>query len=323
MQLHLPQAHRLARINYPTRSQSFAYSFLIVVAMMAERGFSAGTLIFGVLTLLAYPQLAYLHARIAVDSKRAELRNLVLDSVLMGMWAAQLHFALWPVCGALVGVSMNNAVCGGVARFLSGLLCFAGAALLWAVVQGFPFEPHTGAVVTGLCFFGIVGYVGWLGVLFFGQNSRLVRTRNVLRSSEEQFRFIAEHAGDLVSVLTPAHRLRYASPSHERYFDSAKFSDGADWLDLVYPEDRARARAFLDLLGNSPHSERAQLRIMPNGTPPRMVECEGNPVREVDGSLQMIVLLCRDVILSGESKVAGLQSDPAAGSVAPNTAGNQ
>ncbi len=317
MQLQLPRAHRLARVNYPTRSGSFAFSFLVVAAVLAERGFSAGTLIFGVLTLLIYPQLAYLHARLALDSKRAEFRNLTFDSVLMGLWAAQLHFALWPVCGALVGVSMNNAACGGIERFLSGLLYFAAAALLWAVAWGVPLEPSTGPVVTGLCFLGIVGYVSRLAVFFHDQNSRLVRTRNVLRTSEEQFRFIAAHAGDLVSVLTPEYRFRYASLSHEKYFDSAKFADGVDWLDLVHPEDRGRARAFLDLLSISPHSERAQLRIMPAGAPPRMVECEGNPVREEGGKLQMIVLLCRDLILSDELKIAGLRGVLATGSVTP------
>ena len=317
MRLQLPRAHRVARINYPTRSGSFAFSFLVVVALLAERGFSAGTLIFGVVTLLIYPQLAYLHACLAIDSKRAEFRNLVIDSAVMGLWAAQLHFPLWPVCGALVGVSMNNAACGGIERFLSGLLYFAAAALLWAIVQGVPFEPSTGPIVTGLCFLGIVAYSGRLAVFFHDQNSRLVRTRNVLRTSEEQFRFIAAHAGDLVAVLTPEYRFRYASLSHEKYFESAQFADGADWLALVHPEDRERGRVFLDLLSQSPRSERVQLRMIPAGAPACMVECEGNPVREEDGGLQMIVLLCRDLTGGDELKVAGLRGALAAESLAP------
>jgi PAS domain-containing protein len=159
-------------------------------------------------------------------------------------------------------------------------------------------------------------------VLFYGQNSRLVRTRNVLRSSEAQFRFIAEHAGDLVSVLTPEHRFRYASPSHQNYFDPAKFAEGADWLGLVHPADRGQALAFLDLLGISMHGERAQLRITPAGAPPQLVECEGNPVRGENGELQMIVLLCRDLVASGEPEVAAARGAPATGSVAPNGTGS-
>ena len=53
-------------------------------------------------------------------------------------------------------------------------------------------------------------------------------------------------------------------------------------------------------------------------SPPYLVECEGNQVRDEDGSLQMIVLLCRDLIDSGEPGIAGLRRAPAAGSAAPN-----
>ena len=321
MQFQLPRAHRVARINYPTRWGSFAFSFLVVVAILAERGFNAGTLTLGIVTLLIYPQLAYLHARVAIDSKRAEFRNLVIDSVLMGAWAAQLHFALWPACGALVGVSMNNAACGGVERFLSGLLWFSGAASLWAIAQGVPFEPNTGPFVTGLSFAGIVGYVGRLAVFFHDQNRHLVRTRNVLRTSEEQFRFIAAHAGDLVSVLTPEHRFRYASLSHERYFEAAQFADGADWLELVHPEDRGQARTFLELLSISPRSEQTRLRMLPAGSPPRLVECEGNPVRGESGNLQMIVLLCRAVVVGDERKAGGLRDSVPAGEAASDGRG--
>lgn len=322
MQLLLPRAHRVARINYPTRWVSFAFSFVVIVLLMGERGFDAGTLAMAVVTLLIYPHLAYLHARIAVDSKRAEFRNLYFDSVLMGLWAAQLHFALWPVCGALLGVSMNNAACGGIERFLSGLLLFAAAAVLWAMAQGVPFEPATGPLVTGVCFFGIVVYVGRLAIFFHDQNSRLVRTRNVLRTSEEQFRFIAMHAGDLVSVLTPQYRFRYASLSHEKYFDPARFADGADWLELVHPEDRARVRAFLDRLSVSQQSERVQLRMMLSGAPPRAVACEGNPVRDESGSLRMIVLLCRDLVAGDARDLAGLREVLADAGTAPAGTGS-
>jgi PAS domain-containing protein len=293
MQLPLPRAHRFARINYRTRSGSFAFSFVVVLAFLWERDFNGWTLFLAVQTLLVYPQLAYLHARIEIDSKRAEFRNLNFDSAMMGMWAAQLHFSLWPVCAALAGVCLNNAVCGGVGRFMSGLLYFAGAALLWAMLWGSPFEPSTGPLVTALCILGMVGYVGWLAIFFHGQNRSLVGTRNVLRTSEEQFRFIAEHVGDLACVLTPEYRLRYASPSHARYFEPGRFAEGQDWLGLIHPQDRVRANEFLGLLRVSADSERAQLRMVPAKGSPRLVECEGNPVRDEDGSLQTIVLVCR------------------------------
>ena len=114
--LALRPAHRSAQVNYAPRVFAFAFSLLVLQALMIERGLSAGLLFFGVLQFLVYPHLAYLHARIAADSRRAELRNLVADSVLLGAWAAQMHFALWPSCGLLAAVCLNNATTGGLKR---------------------------------------------------------------------------------------------------------------------------------------------------------------------------------------------------------------
>ena len=303
MQLSLPPAHRLARVNYVSRSAAFAYSFLIVCALMAERGFNVHTAVLAVLTLLVYPHLAYLHARIAVDSKRAEFRNLVADSVLMGMWMAQMQFALWPSCGALLAISLDNAVCGGSKRFLSGLLWALGGALIWGALGDYQFQPDTGTLVTALCFFGIVTYAVSLGLFLYDQNSRLVRTRRVLRSSEAQFRFIAEHAGDLVAVLDPNGRLRYASPSHAAYFLPDAYAEGQDWVDLVHPHDRERARAFLSVLLGSQQSERIKLHIIPAKGDLLLAECDGNPVRDESGELQMIVLVTRNLSARARAEV--------------------
>jgi PAS domain S-box-containing protein len=293
--LPLPPAHRIARVNYVSRTASFAYSFLIVSALMAERGMDLRTAILAVLTLLAYPHLAYLHARIAVDSKRAEFRNLTVDSVLMGMWMTQMQFALWPSCGALLAISLDNAVCGGSKRFLLGLLSCAAGTLIWGALGGYHFQPATGTVVTALCFLGILTYVASLGLFLHEQNSRLVLTRSVLRSSEAQFRFIAEHAGGLVVVLDPKGKFRYASPSHAAYFSPEAYAEGRDWVDLVHPHDRERARAFLAVLLGSRQSERTKLHMIPAKGELLLAECDGNPVHDEAGELQMIVLVSRNL----------------------------
>ncbi len=303
MQIQLPPAHRIARVNYVSRSAAFAYSFLIVSALLAERGVDARVIFFAVLTLLVYPHLAYLHARVAVDSKRAEFRNLSADSILMGVWAAQVHFALWPCCGALLAISLDNAVCGGGRRFLLGLLWYAAGAVIWGGLGGFQFQPNTGTLVTALCFLGIIIYVVSLGLFLHDQNSRLIRTRRVLRSSEAQFRFIAEHAGDLVVVLDPDGRFRYASPSHAGYFSADAYADGRDWVDLIHPRDRERARAFLAVLLGSPQGERMKLYMVPAKGDLLLVECDGNPVHDDSGDLQMIVIVSRNLSARARAEV--------------------
>ncbi len=295
MAFDLPPAHRLARLNYAPRALAFAYSFLVLEALMLERGFGGWVLFAGTLQFLVYPHLAFLHARIAVDSKRAELNNLLFDALTLGMWVAQMQFALWWTFGLLTAISLNNAANGGLRRLAYALLVFGAGAAIWGAVRGFAFAPTTGPLVSGLCFGGIVVYVSWVGIILYEQNRRLVQTRDALNSSEEQFRFIADHAGDLVAVLDLKGRIRYLSAGHTDQFDPALAAPGKEWVKLVHPDDRARVRNFLQYLIMSRSPERMGLRLVPLDGPSRVVECEGNPVlRQAEGA-GLIVLVMHDV----------------------------
>ena len=295
MPLELHEAHRLARINYAPRALAFGYTYVAIWALVAERGGSAWVLFFGAMQFLVYPHLAYLHTRIAADSKRAERNNLLADSLTLGAWAAQIHFALWPTFGILAAVSLNSAASGGFRKLSGALGLFALGAIGWGAFSGYRFHPDTGPVVSVLSGIGIVGYISYIGQLLFDQNTRLLRTRNALRKSEEQFRFIAEHAGDLAVVLDPLRLIRYASASHARYFKPDSHGPGKPWLDLIHPGDRDQARRFLDLFTTASTRERVHLRLLTaNGACPVM-ECQGNTVWDDTRNAQMVVLILRDV----------------------------
>jgi len=301
MQLRLAPAHRLARVNYPARALFFAYAFLVVLALFEEGRFGGRALLFAVLTFLVYPHLAYLHARIAVNSKRAELNNLAVDSALMGIWMAEAQFGLWPTCGALLAISLNNATCG-VRRFVIGLQWFTAGGALWGAALGFPFRPETSPLVTGLCFFGVLAYASALGFIMHYQNRKLVRTRNVLTKSEEQFRFIAEHAGDLVAVVDRDGRIRYASESHRQLFGSESCEEGSDWLELVDAADRTRIGAFIDRLSASFRGEGIQLRMTTAAGARRVMDCRANPVH-AGGNGPLVVIACRDLTARARAEI--------------------
>jgi len=288
-------AHRIARINYAPRALGFAYIFFVIGLVMMERGASTWIILFGVLQFVVYPHLAYLHARIARNSKRAELNNLLADALMLGAWAAQLNFPLWLSCGLLIGPSLNNAAHGGVRRLGIGLLLFAAGALVWGAFIGAGYQPNTGPMVTAFSMIGIVGYVCWIGILAYEQNRRLVRTRSALKSSEEQFRFIAEHEGDLVCVLDAGARVQYSSPAHLRYIEPAAMTPGTQWIGLVHAEDRLNALQFLTLLRSTKSTERVQLRMFASNGNWHIVECRGNPVHDEKGETQMIVVVSRDI----------------------------
>ncbi|HZR69685.1 MAG TPA: MASE2 domain-containing protein [Burkholderiales bacterium] len=295
MPLRLPPAHRLAQINHLSRTVSFGYALIVAVALAAERSLGPWTYVLALATFLLYPQAAYLHARLAHDSKRAEFRNLDADSILMGAWASHVDFALLPALGAVVAISLDNAVCGGLRLFGRGLVGFAAGAAALGALEGFRWNPDTGPLVSALAVVGILGYVTALGDVFHVQNKNLVHTRDSLRSSEAQFRFIAEHAGDLVAVIGADGILQYASPSYAEHYDPERSAPGRDWLELVHPDDRGKAGRFLAYLRASMKQDRAELRMAMAGRAARRFECQGNPVAETGGGLRMIVLVCREV----------------------------
>jgi len=295
MELTLPRPHRIARYNYVPRTASFAFTFLAFGILWIEQGkFSAWELFAAVLTFLLYPHLAYLHARIAINSKRAELINLYADCLLLGLWTAQIHFALWPSAGLLVAVCLNSAGHGNISRLLRSLALFGAGAAALGAVTGYEYNPETGPLATAFCFFGILAYVSWVGALVFMQNKNLVRTQNAWRGSEEQFRFIAENVRAMVSVLDTQGRFLYASSSYAKHFDQAHIDSGANWLVLVHPDDREQARSFLHNIEASGLNNRIQLRLVSAAGAWRFVECQGNPVLGSSGKPKMIVLVSHD-----------------------------
>jgi PAS domain S-box-containing protein len=300
----LSPAHRLARTNYVPRAAGFALTFLVIGALFAERGFAAWELVFAVLSFLVYPHLVYLHARMALDPKQAELNNLYLDSVLLGVWAAQIHFALWPTVLILTAVTLNNAANGGSARLFWGSVCFAAAAAVWGAEFGYRFDPATGTVVTVLSVLGVFLDVSWVGTILFMQNKALVRTRHHLQDSERQFHFLAENPGDMVAVLDPNGRILYANASHKKNFDPNLVSTGSLWLGLVHPDDLERAGEFLERLAITRTRQRTRLRMVAGEGPLRHVECHGSPVKDHHDDMTAIVLVMQranfDVVSIGQ-----------------------
>src|ERR1700694_5862310 len=93
---------RLARINYAVRSGAFAYFFVAIGVHLWEH--QAGAVAWTLLALqfLVYPHAVYWRALRSPQPNRAERDNLLLDSALLGIWAAALAFPTW-IAYILVG----------------------------------------------------------------------------------------------------------------------------------------------------------------------------------------------------------------------------
>lgn len=245
MDPELPKYHRLVRIYYRVRATAFAALFVAIGMHMRAMDYGATAWGLLVLQFLVYPHLLFWRARTAKKSLDTELTHLMLDSLLVGIWAAALEFPIWIAFTLFLGTTLNNAINRGARGALGALLAFSSGALLWGLVGGFRLSPDTAFPVAALCVAGLSTYVVGLGTIVFVQNRKLHVAREALRLREEHYRLITENAGDLIALLDAKGQFAYASPSYRRLVPAAALSDNADALALVHPDDRETMRALV------------------------------------------------------------------------------
>ena len=107
-------SHRRAIVNYRIRTGAFAYCFGVLGVHAWENNFGPGYWGALVLLFLVYPHVAFLRARYSTDSKRAEEKNLYVDSVMLGAWLTSMQFPMWPLYAALFATTLNATVLSGL-----------------------------------------------------------------------------------------------------------------------------------------------------------------------------------------------------------------
>ncbi|HVL35958.1 MAG TPA: PAS domain S-box protein [Burkholderiales bacterium] len=239
------QAPQLVRTNYTVRTAAFAYCCVALGVHLWEREATAAAWVLLALQFLVYPHLAYWRAMQSARPSRAELDNLLIDSALLGAWVAHLGFPAW-IAYMLLGATLLNAVVnrGLPGAALSAAFAAAGAALYVGIAQ-WRYEPETSALVSALCFAGVLGYTCAVGAVVHRQNRRLARARDAVRASEERYRLIAENVADLVAMVDENGGWIYTSPSYARILDGADLEPGADSLRRAPPDDADKARLAL------------------------------------------------------------------------------
>jgi len=105
---------------YPPRVVGMGIGLFSVMAGVAPQ--SPPTWVWGLMLFngLLWPHVAYLWASRSATPYRAEQRNLLLDSLLGGFWAAAMHFNPLPTVTVLSMMTMNNVAAGGRQLVLKG-----------------------------------------------------------------------------------------------------------------------------------------------------------------------------------------------------------
>ena len=192
------RVHPLVPLNH--RIRAIAMPLVAIVAYAQVGATRPGPVFWSALlaTALVWPQLAYLVSSRSQDGKRAELRNLLIDSFLAGAWVAETHFGLFPAGVIVTAMTTACLGVGGPPLFWKGLVAVAFGATVVGLSTGFEVSLASSVVASGICLACL-----FLFTSIFGYYSH-VQTRRWLRGEEGARR--ARTSGSRSS--TPGHRKR-------------------------------------------------------------------------------------------------------------------
>lgn len=229
--------HWAVALNRRNRTLSFALSFVVVGTHLHVVGASLLQWSLLALQLLVYPQLVYRVALRSADPLRAEIRNMLLDGVLLGAWCAFWGMPLWLCFLFFICVSLNLMIfegLPGLARALAAI-CLGIAAV--ALLAGFRFRPDTTLATSLLCIAMLATYL-----LTFAYGA--YRRGLALRESSAQLHARIEEITTLQTRLQEqASRDPLTGLFNRRHFDRAL----AEALAHCLREDKPLTLAITDI----------------------------------------------------------------------------
>lgn len=160
------------RLVYPARVLGMALAGLAVGSVLFEQGGGAWLWALLVSTFLFWPHLAYLHARYSPDRYAAEKRNLLIDSLFVGVWIPLMHFNLL-ASAVLAIVTTFDKVYTLIRRlWLHALIVLISAAALVGLLVRPTMQLHS-PILVELCVLPLVFVYTWVNTY---RGARLMRT---------------------------------------------------------------------------------------------------------------------------------------------------
>ena len=130
-----------------------------------------------------WPHLAYQLARRSAAPYQAERRNLLIDSVFGGFWAAAMQFNVLPSVTILAMMAMNNIAAGGGRFFARGCVAMLLGAGLAMLRFGPALAPDTSMPQLYACLPMLILYPLALGSVSYRLSIKLAEHKQALRAA--------------------------------------------------------------------------------------------------------------------------------------------
>ena len=211
-----PRLHGSVRVNYPVRIGAHLAGGLLLGSVFMAQPPSPKWWV--VLVMLAWPHLAYRWSRRARDSKRSELRALLVDSFLMGTYGGLSGFNPWIIVALGGGMHASNLGSGGTRHAVRGLALMAAGVAVGGALNGFEVHTDTSLLTVALSAVGAALYLTLFGHAVHAESLRTARIRADLQQRNQEIEAQALHLEQARAEAEAANRAKsafLANMSHE------------------------------------------------------------------------------------------------------------
>jgi diguanylate cyclase (GGDEF)-like protein/PAS domain S-box-containing protein len=147
-----------------------------------------------------------------------------------------------------VRTATHNVRAKQTASLIPYIAVIPGFAVVWRVTQELALQP-LGALVSGAVLLVILAFVRQMAA---GRESVRELSESAARTNEARFQALVQHSSDVITILDVHGTIRYASPSTATILGHEPTQlVGAQFADLLHPEDLETASAFLADLSRS------------------------------------------------------------------------
>jgi signal transduction histidine kinase len=203
------QVHPAVRLYFLVRLVAYPLFMLAYGVHMRGRVLPAWALVLFLAHTFIFPHVARRVAARNNDPKRAEQRNLLLDSFLIGCYVPVTGFSLWPNTASILGLNAGMINLGGPRLALRGLLSWGAGVIVAGTVTGFQTDVFSASRLTQVLSITLIGmYTTVFGLQSFVQLRRVKRANVQIREQNAQIEahtaLLQERSAELELALAKA-----------------------------------------------------------------------------------------------------------------------
>ncbi len=200
--------HPLVRIDYPVRAIAYLFTGLMLWSVIMQHPASPAVMTLLACWTLAWPHLAYQIGKRSSDSKHVELRNLQVDSFMLGVCSALVGFDILATATMFTAINAGHLSTGGARAALTGVVWFALGGVLAGMNTGYVVHGDSSVLTTVLSLMGMTIFTTTFGIQSNNAVRDVIKTR---RELEERNRFIEEQRRQLDDARKVADLARRAA----------------------------------------------------------------------------------------------------------------